>query len=466
MAKHRSKKKLSPSPSREKTSTLAPRSKRARLALILALSVGGLTVAGSAGYFIWYRATTPAVPIFKTDDADPAVAKAIVQARDAVEQAPRSGPAWGRLAMVLSIHDFMNEAETCFAIAERFDPKEPRWPYFRGLARSDDSPDYALPCLKRASQLSGEVAAPHLRLAEMLSERGKLDEAEALIRPVYARNPQDARALLGLGRIALARGQVRESLEFLQRSVQFAPDVKASHALLAIVQQRLGNSTGAEEAQRKAAILPEQPIWPDPYLLEINQFRTGLGATIDLANFYLRQGNAKSAVALMEQAARDYPEKPRAWLVLGKALSEATNHAAAEQALRKAVLLEPTSLDARVDLGSALFGQAKYSEAEANFREAIRLQPSLAEGWFNLGLCRMNQRDNEGAVEAFQKAANLKPDLTLTYIRWGQALGRLRRVPEAIQQLKHALELSPNNAEAKEMLVILETAQLPPLAPK
>ena len=466
MAKHRSKKKLAAPQSWGKASAPASRSKRARRALILALTVGGLAVAGAAGYFLRHRATTPAVPIIKTDGADPAVAKAITQARDEVECAPRSGAAWGRLAMVLSIHDFMNEAETCFAIAERFDPTNPRWPYLRGLARSDDSPDYALPCLQRAAQLSGEVAAPPLRLAEMLSERGRLDEAEALIRPVYARNPQDARALLGLGRIALARGQVRESLDYLQRSIQLAPDVKASHALLASVQQRLGNSAGAEESQRKAATLPEQPIWPDPYLLEVNHLRTGLGAMIDLANFYLRQGDAKSAVTLMEKATRDYPEKPRAWFVLGKVLSEATNHAAAEQALRKAVLLEPTAVDTRLDLGSALFGQAKYSEAEANFREAIRLQPSLAEGWFNLGLCRMNQRDNEGAVEAFQKAANLKPDLTLAYIRWGQALGRLRRVPEAIQQLKHALELSPDNAEAKEMLVILETAQLPPLVPK
>lgn len=434
--------------------------------LLLLLTLGGLALGGAVGYFAWHRATTPAVPVFKTDDADPAVAKVIAEARAAVVQAPRSGTAWGRLGMVLSIHDFLNEAETCFELAERFDPKEPRWPYFRGLARSDDSPEYALPCLQRASQLAGEVAAPHLRLAEMLSERGRLDEAEALIRPVVERNPKDARALLGLGRLSLARGQLRESLDYLQRSTQLAPNVKASQALLAIVQQRLGNNMGADEAQRTAARLPEETVWPDPFLLEINQLRTGLGATVDAANYHLRHGNAKAAVTLMEKATRDYPEKPRAWLVLGKALNEATNFPGAEQALRKAVQLEPTSLDARVELGNALFGLEKYSEAEANFREAIRMQPNLAEGWFNLGLCRMNQRDNEGAIESFDKATRLKPDLTLAFIRWGQALGRLRRIPEAIQQLKHALELSPSNVEAKELLTILETANLPPLAPK
>jgi tetratricopeptide (TPR) repeat protein len=419
-----------------------------------------------AGYLIWFRATTPEVPSFKTDDADPAVAKAILQARAEVEKSPRSGAAWGRLGMVLSIHDFLTESEMCFATAERFDPKEPRWPYFRGLARSDDSPEYALPCLQRASQLCDPVAAPHLRLAEMLTERGRLDEAEVLIRRVDARDPNDARALLGLGRLALARGELKASLEYLRRSTQLAPEVKATQALLAIVLQRLGDEAGAEEAQRKATKLPEQHIWPDPFLIEINRLRTGLGAAIDAANHWLRQGRTAAAVTLMEKAARDYPDKPRAWMVLGKALTEATNFAGAEQALRKAVALEPTSLEGRVDLGGALFGQGKYSEAEANYREAIRQQPGLAEAWFNLGLCRMNQRDNEGAIEAFREATRLKPDLALAYVRWGQALGRLRRIPEAMQQLKHALELNPNNAEAKEMLRILETVQLPPLAPK
>ena len=67
----------------------------------------------------------------------------------------------------------------------------------------------------------------------------------------------------------------------------------------------------------------------------------------------------------------------------------------------------------------------------------------------------------EQAIEAFQNATRFKPDLTYAYIRWGQALGRLRRVPEAIEQMQRALQLSPTNQEAREMLEILLRSQPP-----
>ena len=74
----------------------------------------------------------------------------------------------------------------------------------------------------------------------------------------------------------------------------------------------------------------------------------------------------------------------------------------------------------------------------------------------------MNQRDSAHALEAFQNATRFKPDFTYAYLRWGQALGRLKRVPEAIEQMQHALQLSPTNQEAREMLDILVRSQPAP----
>src|SRR5258708_39253471 len=92
-----------------------------------------------SGLYFWYRSTTPAVPTFKLEGSDPAAGKAIEEARNVVRQSPRSGRAWGRLAMLLSIHYFLSEADNCFAQAERFDSREPRWPYLRALARSGEN---------------------------------------------------------------------------------------------------------------------------------------------------------------------------------------------------------------------------------------------------------------------------------------------------------------------------------------
>lgn len=417
-----------------------------------------LAVAGG-GFYFWRQNSLPKPPVIKLSGSDPAIIKAIEEARAAVRSSPRSGRAWGRLGMVLSIHDILPEADICFAQAERLEPREPRWPYLRGLARSGEDPAAALPSLQRAAARCGDLPAPHLRLAELLIERGRFDEAAAEIKPVFQQDPHNARALLCLARLAIGRGESNTALEYLRESIQYAPDVKAPHTLLGAIQQRLGNEATAEEAFRRASQLPEMHVWPDPYLIEINALRTGLTAMADNAESWLKQGYVTNAVALMQQAVTQYPDRMQAWLVFGKALRQGGKLADAEHALRQAVRLDPDSVAARTELGSTLFAQAKYPEAEANYREAIRINPNLAEAWFNLGLCLMNQRDSAHAIEAFQNAARFKPDFTYAYIRWGQALGRLQRVPEAIEQMQHALRLSPTNQDAREMLEILLRSQ-------
>jgi tetratricopeptide (TPR) repeat protein len=262
-----------------------------------------------------------------------------------------------------------------------------------------------------------------------------------------------------MGRISFAQGKLNESRDYLMRSTQGAPTVKATWSLLGAVEQRLGHSGPAEEALAKAATLPEQPDWPDPFLREANRYRTGKVVAGNFAEELLRTGRAAEAVPLMERTVQTYPDFAKGWLMLGKALNQQSNYVRAEEALQKAVRLEPESVDARVELGSAFFAQNKFAEAEGSYAEAIRRKPNLAEAWFNLGLARMNQQSPDTAIEAFQNATKYKPDLTYAYIRWGQALGRLNRPAEAIEQLNRALQLSPDNAEAREMRAILKQFQ-------
>ena len=350
--------------------------------------------------------------------------------------------------MVLSIHDFGREADPCFAEAERLDPSEPRWPYLRGLARSGDNTAAAVPHLERAARLCGDMAAPHLRFAELLIERGQLERAEGEIRRVLRLNPRDARALLGLGRIALAQGHFPESRDYLQQSIESASDVRASRALLATVQQRLGNSAAAEQSLAAASGLPEDHVWPDPFLVEINQMRVGLSAALDDADTWLKQGRCSESVALLQQTVRNYPESMKAWLTLGRAWKQCTNTSSAEEALRRAVQVEPSSVEARVEYGIILYAQARYSESEASYREAIRINPNLAEAWFNLGLCLIGQQKIDAALDAFQTACRYKPDLVRAYTHLAESLARQGRTNEASFLLSQASRLNPTQGQA------------------
>jgi tetratricopeptide (TPR) repeat protein len=220
----------------------SPRPRHRRRVLLLAALL--LVVGGGALASCFLAPQPPAVPL---DGVDPAVVKAVEAARRNVRLLPWSAAAWGRLGSVLFIHDFNAAADPCFARAERLDPRNPRWPYLRARSLAELDPGAALPVLRRAVALCGdEPVAPRLQLAELLLERGRLDEAEGYFFQVYERDHDDARACLGLGRVAFARGQLPESLDHLLRSARAAPQVKASHVLLAAVYQHSGKAEEAE----------------------------------------------------------------------------------------------------------------------------------------------------------------------------------------------------------------------------
>src|SRR5438128_5493330 len=96
-----------------------------------------LVLACGAGV-VWYYirpkpAPTATPPEVKAEGIDPSVAAAISAARQKVLDDPRSAAAWGELGKLLLAHTFEAEAEVCFEQAERLDPDDGRWPYYRGL---------------------------------------------------------------------------------------------------------------------------------------------------------------------------------------------------------------------------------------------------------------------------------------------------------------------------------------------
>jgi len=427
--------------------------------LVLALALG------ASGYF-WFRNQGPRLPEIKRSGVDPAIVKAIVEASAEVRKSPAAGSAWGKLGMIFYVHDFFNEADHALAEAARLEPSEPRWPYLRGLTRFDENPAAGIPFFQQAADLCGDsAAAPRLRLAETLLEYGRTDEAEKNFRRVLLRNPKDARALLGLGGAAARLGHLQESLEYLKQSIEVAPAVKASQTLMANVCQRLGDMQAAEQIMRRAAALPERADWPDPFLKEAKQFRTGKEAAAERALLLLEMGKTAETIALLQKTTQDYPDYKRAWLLLGKAYSQQHDFAEAEPALRKAVQLSPDSVDSQVELGVALYNQGHYAEAEAHYREAIRLKPNLAEGHYNLGLCLRQRQVWPDAIEAFRSAVRYKPDLAQAYVRLGEALAQQGRTNEALEPLNHALRLNPSDPEAQQILRRLQNSGSPPAQP-
>jgi len=414
-------------------------------------------MAGAALIALYGWAPRPPSP--KLEGVDVAIADAIRSATARVRLLPWLGTTWGRLGSVFYVHHFNAEAEEAFAHAERLSARDPRWPYLRGLSMAEEDLDAALPMLRRAAERSGDgPAAPRLRYAELLLERGDLEEAEAQIARVLRRDAHDGRALLNMGRLAFARGDFAASRKHLERSLERAPAVKATRTLLANVLLRLGDEAGAEAELARAAPLDEKAFWPDAFRQEAQAYRAGKDALIERSAQAIGEGDFGAALRLLEKATREYPDAIRAWNSLAHVHRQRQDIAAARHAIERALALDPASVEAHVELGGIFYDEKKFAEAEKHFREAVRVKPDSAEAWFNLGLSLTSQRQLPGAVEALQKARALKPHLPEACIFLGQALAMSGQLAAAATELEQALKLSPSDQRAQTLLAQVRQA--------
>jgi tetratricopeptide (TPR) repeat protein len=419
---------------------------------LYAALVGVLALAVAVGGYAWYRTPAAQPPTLALAGIDPAVAEAITSARAAVVEAPQSASAWGHLGMVLAAHEFTAEALTCFERAESLDRSQPCWPYYQGVALiTQRDLDAAIPKLFRTVSLCDNVPdAPRLRLGDLLMEQGRIDEAEEQFRRVLEKHPNHPRAHLGLARLDFRRGDLEGALHHLSFSRTDAHTQKAAYVLAAQVQQSRGAST--EEDLRRANDLPKDPSWPDPFVDEVGQLRTGKQANLERADKRLRSGQVAEALELLRQTVHDYPDSDWGWYLLGKGLIQQRQWAAAERALRQAVRLTPTSAEIQFLLGVAFFQQNDRARAVACFRKATELKPDYALAYFDLGQCLAVEADPAGALEAFRSALRCQPNLAEAHAALGSLLARTGHDADATGHLRRAVELNPHDAASQRLL--------------
>jgi Flp pilus assembly protein TadD len=161
------------------------------------------------------------------------------------------------------------------------------------------------------------------------------------------------------------------------------------------------------------------------------------------------------ALEALRRASDLSPESFDAFFALGRALYGAGDLAAAAIAFRKAILLRPQDLQARFFLATTLESSGNNREARENYRELIRLQAGNAEGHLGLGalLVKLDANSKEGISELLE-AVKLKEDLYEARIVLGRALIKAGRHGEALDHLRRAAQLAPDNPEPHYQLAI------------
>ncbi len=396
----------------------APPLSRRRLRLLLAVL---LVVAGGAGGYWVYDAwptTLPETPTIDLDGIDPEVAEALAAARAAVVAKPRSVEAWARLAMTLDAHHYPDAAVVCYGAVRELDRSNALWPYLQGVVlQSGSNPESALPPLERASRLApSDSPMPRLRLADLLLDLGRIDEADKLYRKVLADNPRDVHAQFGLAQVCVDRHQHQEALRYLRAVAHDPQTQKRACALSVAVHERLGDRDRAEIERRRLTELPQDPPWPD-ILDQVGQLRVGLHGRLLRAQMLVQEGKNAEATALIDATVRKYPESDQAWAAAAYAREVNKDLAGAEKALHMTIQLAPERAVHHFTLGEFLLQHRRYTQAAAAFRKTIDLRPVDADAYLKLGDCLQRQGDHTGAGAAYRQALHYRPDMNEARLR-------------------------------------------------
>jgi tetratricopeptide (TPR) repeat protein len=131
----------------------------------------------------------------------------------------------------------------------------------------------------------------------------------------------------------------------------------------------------------------------------------------------------------------------------------------AVEAFEAAVKLQPEFPEGHLRLGMSYDALDRHDDAEKEYKLAIdqyRKKVSSdgkeANDWYNLGLAYSQMKRYDEAVGAFGQATRIKKDFADAFFELGDSLIKTARYADAVNALKKAIELDPDNYQAQDAL--------------
>jgi protein O-mannosyl-transferase len=264
-------------------------------------------------------------------------------------------------------------------------------------------------------------------------QQGRTNEALALMERASQIRP-NAQAEYNLARLLSDQGRLTEAESHYQAALKLQQEFTEAWCNLGMLHARQGRTEAA--AQDYAEALRAKPASVQAHLL--------LGAALGGLKRY------DEAIAQFDAVLRADPANADAHYNIGLVLNGRGDGAGAVAHFAEAARLRPGDLDTRRNLGLALLFQGKLAEAAAQFEAVLQAQPNAAAHYY-LALALDGQGQAEAAVAHYREAIRLAPKaaLYLNDLAWLLATSpkdEARNGTEAVRLAEEACRLSGGKA--------------------
>jgi tetratricopeptide (TPR) repeat protein len=323
------------------------------------------------------------------------------------------------------------------------------------------------------------------QLGLVYSFLGQQEQAIAASRQAIAKMPAAIAGYQNLARVYLQTGRNQAGIKVLDEAAQ-VPGVEAAFlvdlselytafARAGALTNRTTNSPALALLNRAAQLKPANPLVllkladgftvlnegrkaAELYGQLLERFPKLPGLREKLAEIYLRQKDSPKAAEQLQAIIRQNPTNPQAYYLLGSLAFDAHKMEDAAENYRKTLLLNSAFEPAYYDLALAQINLKQSREALQTLQKAQEKFPQKFTGEFFSGLACASLKEYSNAVhhliaaEVIGRATETNRLTHYFYFQLGAAYERNGQLEEAEVNLKKALQLAPDFAEALNYL--------------
>jgi tetratricopeptide (TPR) repeat protein len=161
------------------------------------------------------------------------------------------------------------------------------------------------------------------------------------------------------------------------------------------------------------------------------------------------------ALSLLQPAIKQFPQNPKLWTLQALALSGKGDPKEALAAYQKALKISPEFLPA-LEGAAQLEYDAGSQEAIPLLKHVLRLRPQDATSHAMLAVLAYKRGDCVQAVEHFERSGPLLDSQPAAREEYGSCLLQLKQPEKAISIYRKAVELNPDDSQARQMLATIQ----------
>ena len=308
----------------------------------------------------------------------------------------------------------------------------------------------ALSALAQAQEGTASDAARFVRDGNLYFGQGDCALAQYFYQEALKIDPENPEALVGKGRALACQTAYSAAITAFRDAIATNPNHISAYVHLALTYQEQFVSDPASHAGRLADALD--------VLAQAEQIAPNDATVANTTGIVLYQAGdlpgaqraLERAVELAAAAGLSDRERSTVHVNLGRTYRDQDQLQLAQQAFRRAVVLDPTSASAHTNLGTIMYRLGDCSGAEFELSQAVALAPNSLSAVSSLAIALFECGEVAASIPRFEQAlamdgAVFTPPL-FTYL--ARAYLTQGRYDDAVRRAQQGALLPPESAEA------------------